>query len=77
MKYLSYTSPLINKYASAEHYDVKLQGRDLRQLIGWVDANCLYRGDEEVRAIADPDFAGIDGLPIRPRTKTAPDIPRP
>jgi len=77
MKHLSYTSKLIEMCSSGKHYDVKLDPKDLRQLIGWVDANCPYRGDEEVRAIADPDFAGIESLPIRPRTRTAPVIPRP
>jgi len=77
MQHLSYTSRLIELCSSGKHYDVKLDGKDLRQLIGWVDANCPYRGDEEVRAIADPDFAGIESLPIRPRTETAPVIPRP
>ncbi len=77
MKYLSYTSPLIRNYATAGHHDVKLAAKDLRQLIAWVDANCPYRGDEEVRAIPDPNFAGIEKLPIRPRTRTAPNVPRP
>jgi len=77
MQHLSYTSKLIEMCSSGKHYDVKLDGKDLRQLIGWVDANCPYRGDEEVRAIADPDFAGIESLPVRPRTKTAPIIRRP
>jgi len=77
MKYLSYTSKLIEMASSGEHYEVKVDPVGLRQLIGWVDANCPYRGDEEVRAIADPEFAGIEFLPVRPRVKTAPDIPRP
>jgi len=77
MQHLSYTSPLIEKYAGGKHYDVKLAPNHLRQLIAWVDANCPYRGDEEVRAIADPDFAGIEVLPVRPRTSSAPVVPRP
>lgn len=77
MKHLSYTSRLIELASSGEHYDVRLDPTSLRQLIGWVDANCPYRGDEEVRAIADPDFAGIETLPVRPRTATAPIIVRP
>jgi hypothetical protein len=76
-KSLSYTSRLVKLASSGEHYGVKLDPASLRQLIAWVDTNCPYRGDEEIRAIADPDFAGIETLPIRPRTKTAPDIPRP
>jgi len=77
MKYLSCTSRLIELASSGKHYKVKVDPVALRTLIGWVDANCPYRGDEEIRAIDDPDFAGIDALPIRPRTKTAPVIPRP
>jgi len=46
-------------------------------LIAWVDANCPYAGEEEIRAMDDPAFAGIEQLPIRPRVKTAPVIPRP
>ena len=77
MQHLSYTSRLIELASSGEHYDVRVDPTNLRQLIGWVDANCPYRGDAEIRAIADPDFVGIEALPIRPRTKTAPNIPRP
>jgi len=77
MKHLSYKSRLIEMASSGKHYDVKLDAASLRQLIGWVDANCPYRGDDEVRAIPDPNFAGIEALPIRPRTKTAPRIARP
>jgi len=77
MKYLSYTSRLIELASSGKHYNVKLDPTNLQQLVAWVDANCPYRGDEEIRAIPDPDFAGIETLPVRPRTKTAPVIERP
>ena len=77
LRYLSYTSRLVEMASSGKHYDVKVDPVSLRHLIGWVDANCPYRGDEEVRAIPDPTFAGVEALPIRPRTKTAPDVPRP
>jgi hypothetical protein len=77
MQHLSYTSPLIDLCLGGKHYDVKLAAADLLTLIGWVDANCPYRGDEEIRAIPDPVFAGIEKLPIRPRTQTAPMISRP
>ena len=71
------TSRLVELASGGGHYDVKLDSTTLRQLIGWVDANCPYRGDEEIRAIADPDFPGIETLPVRPRTKTAPLVERP
>jgi hypothetical protein len=77
MQHLSYTSKLIEIAMSGEHHDVKVDPVGLRKLIGWVDTNCPYRGQQEIRAIADPQFAGIDMLPIRPRTKTAPIIARP
>jgi len=38
---------------------------------------CPYRGSEEVRAIDDPEFQGMDWLAIRPKIKTAPRITRP
>jgi hypothetical protein len=34
-------------------------------------------GEEEVRCLDDPDFAGIELLPIRPRVRTAPVVERP
>ena len=77
MTYLSYTSKLIHNAMSGRHHDVKVDPEGLRKLIGWVDCNCPYRGDEDVRALPDPSFAGIEKLPIRPRVKTAPRIPRP
>jgi hypothetical protein len=77
MKHLSYTSRLIELASSGEHYAVRLDPTSLRQLIAWVDTNCPYRGDEQIRAIPDPDFPGIETLPIRPRTRTAPTIERP
>jgi hypothetical protein len=50
MKHLSYKSRLVEMASSGRHYDVKLDPISLRQLIGWVDANCPYRGDREARA---------------------------
>ena len=62
---------------SGKHNDVKVESVDLLRLIAWVDANCPYLGEEEIRAMPDPDFAGIEALPIRPRLKTAPVVERP
>ena len=62
---------------SGEHYDVKVDPVSLRRLIAWVDAMGPYRGEEEIRAIPDPDFEGIEDLAIRPRMETAPNISRP
>ena len=77
MRHLSYTSKLIEQCLSGQHHDLQLDPVSLQKLIGWVDANCPYRGDEDIRAIPDPQFAGIEHLPVRPRTKTAPVSERP
>jgi len=62
---------------SGEHHDVQIEGEDLHRLIAWVDACCPFLGDEELRALGDPVFAGIEDLPIRPLVQTAPVIERP
>lgn len=77
MKYLSYTSKLIENAMSGKHNDVKMDPVSLQKLIAWVDANCPYRGDEDVRAIPDPSFPGVEDLPIRPLCRSAPVISRP
>jgi hypothetical protein len=74
MRHLSCTSPLIEH---AMHNEVPLDAASLQALIAWVDANCPYRGDEDVRRLPDPDFPGIEDLPIRPLVRSAPVIPRP
>ena len=76
MSYLSYGSRLINDYATPKHYDVDMPVEDLRLLMAWIDLACPYRGEEDVRAMEDPDFPGIDQLPVRPRVRTAPVIDR-
>jgi hypothetical protein len=77
MQYLSCASRLIELAASGKHYEVQADSLSLHRLIAWVDACCPFLGEEEVRAMGDPDFAGIELLPIRPRVATAPDVPRP
>ncbi len=62
---------------SGNHINVKVDQLSLRKLRAWVDNNCPYRGDEDVRAIPDPDFPGIELLPILPQCMNAPIIPRP
>jgi hypothetical protein len=42
----------------------------------WIDACCPYLGEDEVRAIADPDFEDIADLPVRPRVRSAPIVER-
>jgi hypothetical protein len=77
MRYLSARSPLIERAMSGKHHDVKVDPVGLLRLIAWIDANCPYLGEEEIRAMTDPDFNGIEQLPIRPRLRTAPIIERP
>ncbi len=77
MTKLSYTSKLIEIASSGEHHDVVVDPVNLRRLMVWIDAMCPYRGSEEVRAIPDPDFQGIDWLSIRPEVRSAPRIVRP
>jgi len=62
---------------NGRHHDVKVDPLSLYRLIAWVDANCPYLGEEKIRLMDDPEFAGIGQLPIRPRLKTAPVIERP
>jgi hypothetical protein len=76
-QYLSSNSRLIELAARGQHYDVQADPADLHRLIAWVDACCPYLGEEEIRALGDPDFPGIERLPIRPRVATAPVIARP
>ena len=77
MQYLSRQSRLVHLASSGEHYDVKVDPLSLHRLIAWVDACCPFRGEEEVRQVPDPDFDGIERLPIRPRVATAPVVERP
>jgi hypothetical protein len=55
MTKLSYTSKLIEIASSGKHNNVKLDTDSLLKLILWVDTLCPYRGEQEVRAMADPD----------------------
>lgn len=77
MERLSYASRLVALCDSGAHHGVKLDPQSLERLIVWVDAMCPYRGDEEVRALDDPDFPGIEWLPVRPLIRTAPRPVRP
>lgn len=77
MQYLSYKSRLVELASSGKHHDVRGDPESLHRLIAWVDSCCACLGEPEVRALGDPDFPGIDRLPIRPRVATAPVIKRP
>ncbi len=77
MTHLSYTSPLLNMLRGGKHNKVNLSDEEMRLLTVWVDCNAPYRGDEDIRSFEDPDFYGIETLPIRPLLKNAPIINRP
>ncbi len=77
MQQLSYNSRLIEIASSGQHHEVRVDPVSLQRLMVWVDTMCPYLGQEEIRAMEDPDFQGIDWLAIRPRIKTAPQVFRP
>jgi hypothetical protein len=77
MQYLACKSRLVELAASGRHYNVKADPLSLHGLIAWVDACCPFLGEAELRALGDPDFPGIEKLPIRPRVASAPIIERP
>lgn len=76
-KYLSAESRLVDLCASGTHYGVKVDSLSLQRIMIWIDACGPFRGEPEIRALPDPEFDGIERLPIRPRVKTAPVILRP
>ena len=77
LRYLSARSPLIEQAMSGQHHGVEVDPVGLLRLIAWIDANCPYLGEEEIRAMEDPNFPGIEKLSIRPRVKSAPVVARP
>ena len=76
MTMLSSTSRLIDLATSGKHHQVKVEGEDLLRLIAWVDCNCVYRGDEEVRQIPNPPPEVANRFPVPVKTRTAPLIDR-
>jgi hypothetical protein len=77
LRHLSRSSRLIELAGSGQHYDVTVDPLSLHRLIAWVDSCGVYMGEEDIRTLDDPDFPGIERLPIRPRVATAPAIERP
>jgi hypothetical protein len=76
MALLSSASRLIELATSGKHNRVKVEGEDLQRLIAWVDCNCVYRGDEEIRQIPDPPPQTARRFPVPVKTRTAPTIAR-
>lgn len=76
MSIFSYKSQLLENATSGKHHKVKIDPDSERRLTAWIDCNCPYLGQEEIRQMGDPDFAHIETLKLRPRVKTAPEINR-
>jgi len=79
MTHMSSASLLINRAMDAKHIKAKIDPKSLRYLIGWVDANGPYLGEEEIRQMPDPTPKTRWAKPapvVKPRLKTAPRINR-
>ncbi len=78
MTTLSYRSPLVALVMGGKHHGVALDPVSLQKLTAWIDLLCPYRGEPEIRAMADPDPAPFeaDRWPILPRMATAPVVKR-
>ena len=74
MTMLSSTSRLIRWVTDGKHNNIRIEGEDLLRLIAWVDCNCVYRGDEEVRKIPDPPAGSRYPVPMV--TRSAPVVDR-
>ena len=79
MTHMSSASLLISKAMDEGHIKAKMDAHSLRRLIGWVDANGPYLGEEEIRQMPDPTLATRWPRPVpvvKPRLRTAPRINR-
>jgi hypothetical protein len=79
MTHMSSASLLIERAMDEEHIEAKMDSESLRRLIGWVDANGPYLGEEEIRQMPDPTPETRWAKPepvVMPRLKTAPRINR-
>ena len=79
MTHMSSASLLIERAMDEEHIEAKMDSESLRRLIGWVDANGPYLGEEEIRRMPDPTPETMWANPepvVKPRLKTAPRINR-
>jgi hydrazine synthase alpha subunit-like protein len=79
MTCMSSASLLIDRAVDEQHIKAKMDPKSLRRLIGWVDANGPYLGEEEIRQMPDPTPETRWATPVpvvKPRLKTAPRINR-
>jgi len=87
MTHMSSASLLISRAMDEKHIKAKMDPKSLRRLIGWVDANGPYLGEEEIRQMPDPvhkaefkhPYNSGYSIPmpvVKPRLNTAPRINR-
>ncbi len=79
MTHMSSASLLIDRAMDEKHIEAKMDSDNLRRLIGWVDANGPYLGEEEIRRMPDPTPETMWAKPVpvvKPRLKTAPLVNR-
>jgi len=77
MTHMSSVSLLISRAMDKKHIKTRMDPESLRRLIGWVDANGPYLGEEEIRQMPDPTYKPMRPMPVvKPRLKTAPQINR-
>ncbi len=79
MTHMSSASLLISSAMDEKHIKAKMDQDSLRRLIGWVDANGPYLGEEEIRRMPDPtpETRWAKPVPVvQPRLRTAPRINR-
>ena len=74
MTALSYRSRLVNMHLDGKHNGVKLPPGDMRILIAWVDTWAMYRSEEELRGLEDPDPSFFGNWPYPPRLRNAPVV---
>jgi len=79
MTHMSSASLLMSRAMDEKHIKARMDPDSLRRLIGWVDANGPYLGEEEIRQMPDPtpETRWAKPVPVvKPRLETAPRINR-
>ncbi|MHC4199372.1 MAG: HzsA-related protein, partial [Planctomycetota bacterium] len=79
MTHMSSASLLVSRAMDEKHIKARMDPESLRRLIGWVDANGPYLGEEEIRQMPDPtpETRWAKPVPVvKPRLETAPRINR-
>jgi len=74
MTALSFKSRLVNMHLEGKHNGVRLPSADMQMLIAWVDTWAMYRSEEDLRGLEDPDPKFFADWPYPPRLKNAPVV---